>query len=198
MSGHGSGWANPAPAGLIALAVACFIFFALLAGKVKASCLPLMGVWLLGGFVVQLVVGIIELAEGALTGGNVFLYFAAFFMLVGGLEMQLKFFGGKFGWGLDATIDGWAWLALFISLVFIQFCYYKQSTTVMGILLLSLVIAVFFVAMMDGGWLGAQYKPIAAYGLLISGICGLYQACAILVNAAFGKVVMPTGGPVLK
>ncbi len=198
MSGHGSGWANPAPAGLVALGVACFVFFALLGGKVKASCLPLMGVWLLGGFVVQLVVGIVELAEGALTGGNVFLYFSAFFMLVGGLEMQLKFFGGKFAWGLDATIDGWAWLALFISLLFIQFAYYKQSTTVMAILLLSLTIAVFFVAMMDGTWLGPQYKPIAAYLLLLSGICGLYQACAIILNGAFGKTVLPTGGPILK
>ena len=198
MSGHGSGWANPAPAGLVALAVACFVFFALLAGKVKASCLPLMGVWLLGGFVVQLVVGIVELAEGALVGGNVFLYFSAFFMLVGGLEMQLKFFGGKFGWGLDATIDGWAWLALFISLLFFQFAYYKTSTTVMGILLLSLTIAVFFVAMMDGGWMGAQYKPISAYGLLISGILGLYQASAIILNGAFGKTILPVGGPLMK
>ena len=30
-------WANPTPAGLVALAVACFGFFALLSGKVEPS-----------------------------------------------------------------------------------------------------------------------------------------------------------------
>lgn len=43
MSNNNGGWANPAPAGLVALGVACFIFFALLSGKVTAGAMPLMG-----------------------------------------------------------------------------------------------------------------------------------------------------------
>jgi succinate-acetate transporter protein len=81
MSEQEKGWANPAPAGLTALAIACFTFYALLTGKVELTALPLLGAWLLGGFIVQIVVGIIEYKEGNLIGGNVFTVFAAFLCL---------------------------------------------------------------------------------------------------------------------
>jgi hypothetical protein len=86
------GWANPTPAGLVALAIACFGFFALLTGLVTPAASPLLGCWLLGGFVVQVVVGIIDLKGGNTTGGNTFIFFSAFFMLVSGGEMIFKFF----------------------------------------------------------------------------------------------------------
>ncbi|NPV93527.1 MAG: hypothetical protein HPY50_22450 [Firmicutes bacterium] len=191
-------WANPAPAGLVALAVACFIFYALLSGTVKPGALPLLGCWLIGGFVVQLVVGILELKEGALTGGNVFLFFSAFFMLVGGMEMFIKFFAGIYGWPIDATIDGWAWLVLLIILTFYTFAYFKQSALVMSILLVLLDIGVFFVTFIDIGWMSPAYKPFAAYFLLATGVCGIYMSSAIILNAAFGKTVLPVGKPILK
>jgi len=110
-------WSNPTPAGLVALAVACFGFFALLTGKITAGALPLLGCWLLGGFIVQLVVALIDLKGGNTTGGNTFLFFSAFFMLVGGLEMMVKSFLSKTGLTLDARVDGWAWLVLAITLI---------------------------------------------------------------------------------
>ena len=94
MSGNSS-WANPAPAGLVALAVACFTFYAILTGKVDGTAAPLLGCWIIGGFVVQLIVGLIELMEDAVTGGNIFLFFSAFFMLVGGLEFFVKVYSQK-------------------------------------------------------------------------------------------------------
>ena len=53
-SNEHNAWASPAPAGLVALAIACFGFYALLTGKVDHSCIPLLGFWLLGGFFVQI------------------------------------------------------------------------------------------------------------------------------------------------
>lgn len=50
-------WANPAPAGLVALAVSCFCFFALFNERVTENAAALLGWWLLGGFVIQLIVG---------------------------------------------------------------------------------------------------------------------------------------------
>jgi len=199
MSGDGKGWANPAPAGLIALAIACFIFYALLSGTCKApGCLPLMGCWLIGGFVVQFTVGVIELMEGALTGGNVFLFFSAFFMLAGGLEMFVKYYAITQKAPLDATIDGWAWLVLEIALIFYSYAYFKQSSAVMGLVLIALIFGCFFVTFIDMGVLAASYKPYAAYGLLAGGILGLYQSCSMIVNAAAGRTVLPVGGPLLK
>lgn len=192
-------WANPAPAGLVALAVACFCFYALLSGTVKTpGALPLLGCWLIGGFVVQVIVGLLELKEGALTGGNVFLFFSAFFMLAGGMEMFIKYFASINKWPIDATIDGWAWLVLFIILIFYQFAYFKQSTKVMGILLLVLTISVLFVTFIDIGWMSPAYKPAAAYGLLVTGILGIYQSAAMVLNPAFGRTILPTGTPLIK
>lgn len=201
MSGDGKGWANPAPAGLVALGIAGIIFYALLSGHVTAGALPLLGCWLLGGALVQFTVGVIELKEGALIGGNVFLFFSGFFMLAGGLEMFFKYFAAANKWAipLDAHIDGYAWIILTIALIFLTPCYMKTSSTVMGIVLISVTVAAGLVAGLDGGWLpAAPYKPIAAYLLLITGLGGVYQASAIWVNGTFGRNILPTGGPMIK
>ncbi|HBK52898.1 acetate uptake transporter family protein [Syntrophomonas wolfei] len=197
MSGNG-GWANPAPAGLVALAIACFVFYAVLSGTVDHSCIPLMGIWLLGGFVVQFTVAVIELREGATTGGNVFLFFSAFFMFVGGFEFMLKYFAAVNGWAMDAHIDGWAWLVLWLSLILWTPAYLKQSPLVMSLIVLLLDVAVFFVAFMDIGWLGHSYAPVAAIFLLASGVLAIYLAAAIILNTAFGRAVLPLPGPILK
>lgn len=191
-------WANPAPAGLVALAVACFTFFALLGGKVTAGALPLMGCWLIGGFVVQLAVAIIELKQGATTGGNVFLFFSAFFMLTGGIEMFIKFAAPLKGWELDTTIDGWAWMVLFFILVLYTVAYLRESNLVMNFILLFLDVGVFFVTFIDIAWLPASFKPAAAYPLLAAGILAIYLSASIVINKAFDKTVLPVGKPLLR
>jgi len=201
MSGHGSGWANPAPAGLVALGVAGLTFYALLSGSVSAGALPLLGCWLMGGALVQFTVGVIELKEGALVGGNVFLFFSGFFMLAGALEMFVKYFAAayKFPIPLDAHIDGYAWIILSIALIFLTPVYMKSSNTVMGLILILLTPAAILVALMDGGWIGATpWKPIAAYLLGGVGLLGVYMASAIWVNSTFGRTIMPTGSPMIK
>lgn len=202
MSGHGGGWANPAPAGLVALAMACFTFFALLTGKVGGTCIGLMGLWLIGGFVVQVIVGVIELMEGNTTGGNVFTFFSAFFMLVTGLELVFKFFAAVHGWQIagtpiDARIDGWAWLPLAIALLVWTPAYFK-GPLFMTLLVLSLDVAVPIVAFKDMGLLAASWGPIAGLFLLIAGIFGLYVSSAIVLNTAYGKQVLPMPGPIVK
>ena len=74
---NGTTWANPATAGLTALAIVCTCFFAILTGIVPHTAAPMLGCWMIGGFVVQFVVALIELRSGAMLGGNVFLLFSA-------------------------------------------------------------------------------------------------------------------------
>ena len=181
MSGN-KGWANPAPAGLVALAMACFTFYAVLTGKVDHSCIPLLGCWLIGGFVIQLVVGIMELLEGNSTGGNVFLFFSAFFMLVGGMEFFVKFLAHSNSWTMDARIDGWAWLSLAIALLLWTPAYFK-APLVLTLIVLALDVAVPLIAFMDMGVIAkATWAPIAGYFLMISGLLALYLSGAIIVN----------------
>lgn len=198
MADHGNGWANPGPAGLVALAMACFTFFALFTGRVEGTALPLLGIWLIGGFVVQVIVAVIEIKEGSILGGNVFLFFSAFFMLATGLECLFKFWMGTKGITLDARIDGWAWLALAIALVLWSPGYFKAPLA-MILCVLSLDIAVPVVALKDlaviPGTIGA---PLAGTFLLLAGIFGLYMGAGTILNTALGKQVLPLGSPWIK
>ncbi|MEL1136483.1 GPR1/FUN34/YaaH family transporter [Desulfitobacterium sp. THU1] len=196
MSNNQGGWANPSPAGLVALGVACFTFFALLSGKVTAGAMPLMACWLIGGFVVQVIVGVIELKEGQIVGGNVFLYFSAFFMLVGGLEFFVKYFAAIQQWSipLDTHIDGWAWLVLSFCLVMWTPAYFK-STSILSLAVVLVDIAVVQVAFLDLGILDPSFKPIAGYALLFAGILAMYLSSALVVNTAYGKTIFPITKP---
>jgi len=188
-------WANPAPAGMIALAVACFAFYAILNGHVGGPAQALLGCWLMGGFAVQLCVGLIELKSGSIIGGNVFLFFSAFFMLTSGLEQLFSFFAPIYHW-LPATasplgsIDGWAWLVLAIGLTTWTAAYLKSPWSLF-ILIVALDIAAFilaftFLGMIDQPGLGGVF-------LLIAGIFGLYTGCGIVLNSAFDKNIIPMG-----
>lgn len=200
MSNEKVGWANPSPAGLVALAIACFTFFAVLSGRCTGEGNPLLflGIWLIGGFVVQLVVGLIDLAEGNLLGGNTFLFFSAFFMLVGGLEFIFEFFAGVHGWKINAGVDGWAWLVLFLILIPYTIAFMKQTAASLGLAVLILFVGVFFVTFSKLGMLGASAHTYAAWCLLIAGILALWTSGAIILNNAFGRTVMPVGSPIIK
>jgi len=186
-------WANPTPAGLVALAVACFCFFALLGGFVEKSAMPLIGCWLLGGFAVQIVVALLDLKGGNLPGGNTFLFFSAFFMLVGGIEMFVKYNGIMTGSLLDTRIDGFAWLALTIvvALWTPAFC---KSFNLLSIVVLLLDVALPFITLNDFKVLPAGLVPVPGYVLLAAGLVAIYLGAATVVNAAFGKTVYPVLG----
>lgn len=187
-------WSNPTPAGLVALAIACFCFFAILTGKVTHDAMPLLGCWLLGGFVVQFVVALLDLKGGNNTGGNTFLFFSAFFMLVGGLEMIMKFDMINKGIVFDAHIDGWAWMVLTAAIILWTPAFFK-STRLLTMIVLVLDVSLPFITLMDLGVLPKTYAVIPGWGLLIAGIIAIYLSSAIVVNTAFGKEVYPLPGP---
>jgi succinate-acetate transporter protein len=85
-------FATPGPAGLAALAVACFGFGAVFLGLVKPGGLPLLAAWLFGGCLVQYTTAVMELKDHNILGGNVFMFFSAFFMLGAALSVLSKFF----------------------------------------------------------------------------------------------------------
>ena len=183
-------WANPTPAGLVALAVACACFFAMLTGKVEASAMPLLGCWLLGGFVIQIAVAILDLKGGNGTGGNTFLFFSAFFMLVGGIEMIVKYNAIVAGAPLDARIDGWAWSVLTI-VVWLWTPAFFTKFTLLSVVVILLDIALPFIALTDLGVIAKSYSHVAAWALLGAGAVAVYLGAATVVNKAFGKTIYP-------
>ena len=197
MSGHGGGWANPGPAGLVALAMACFIFFAVQTGQVTAGAVPIMGIWLLGGLVVQVIVGVIELREGNTTGGNVFTFFSAFFMMVTGLDLFFKFFAATNGWKIDARVDGWAWLALTTALTVWTPAYFKSPKSLCAVVVLLLP-ALWIVTFTDMGVWPRTLVPIAGWFLFAAGWFGLYTGSAVVLNTAYGRTILPMGAPLIR
>ena len=141
-------WANPTPAGLVALAVACFCFFGLLNGFVEKSAMPLIGCWLIGGFAVQIFVGLIDLKNGNHAGGNTFLFFSAFFMLVGGIEMFVKHNAIISGVPVDTRVDGFAWLALSL-VVFLWTPAFLKPFSLLSLIVLPLNVALPFITLLD-------------------------------------------------
>jgi len=89
---HEHSFATPGPAGLGALAVACFGFAAVFLGKVDLSGYPILAAWLIGGGIVQYTVAVMELKDHNITGGNVFLFFSAFFMFGAALSVFAKWY----------------------------------------------------------------------------------------------------------
>ena len=182
-------WSNATPAGLVALAVACFCFFAILTKQVNGSAISLIGCWLLGGFVIQLVVAIIDLKSGNMTGGNTFLYFSGFFMLVSGSEMIVKAVCVANKVAFDGRVDGWAWLALFLVVLTWTPAFFKIPS-VLSLIVLALDFALPFLVLTD--MYGKEtFAPYAAWGLLIAGILGIYLSAAMVTNNAYGKTIMP-------
>jgi Predicted membrane protein len=192
----GHSFVTPGPAGLVALAMACFTFGAVHTHQVDHSCIPLLGIWLIGGFIVQIIVGIIELKDGNILGGNIFTFFSAFFMLVNGLELLFKFFAAQNGWKIDARIDGWAWLALSIALLLWSPGYFKAPLS-MILMVLALDVAAPVIALMDLQWI-PPVTMLSGTMLYIAGCCALYTSAAVVLNTVFGKTILPTGSPLIK
>jgi len=183
-------WANPTPAGLVALAVACACFFAMLTGRVETSAMPLIGCWLLGGFVVQIAVGLLDLKGGNHTGGNTFLFFSAFFMLVGGIEMMCKYSPLLNDLPLDARIDGYAWSILTLVL-YLWTPAFLTRFNLLSIIVLLLDAALPFIALTDLGLIPKQFSHVAAWSLLLAGLVAIYLSAATVVNQAYGRTVYP-------
>jgi hypothetical protein len=183
-------WANPTAAGLVALAAACVCFFAFLTGRVSAAAMPLIGCWLLGRFVIQFVVALLDLKGGNLAGGNTFLFFCAFFMLVSGLEMLLKYNAIKAGAPLDGRVDGYVWSALTI-VVWLWTPAFCAKFSLLSIVVVLLDIALPFIALFDLGVLPLSYSQIPAWSLLAAGAVAVYLSSAIVVNGTFKKTIYP-------
>ncbi len=196
MSSHGGDWANPGPAGLAALGVACFIFYGLLSGKVTGAAIPLMGLWLLGGFIIQFTVAVIELKEKSMSGGNIFLFFCGFFMLTSGLSFLFKYYASTQGWVIDAHIDGWAWIVLSAIVIMWGPAFFDRPL-VFCLMVIGLMVACPFICLMDLGVLSHKYAAIPAYALLWSGILGTYYAGAGVLNTAYGRAILPVGKPLV-
>lgn len=191
---------TPGPAGLGALAVACFGFGAVFTGKVSLGGFPLLAAWLIGGGVVQYTVAVMELKDHNMTGGNVFLFFAAFFMFGAALSVLSKYLmlSGVVGSVKpESMVEGFCWMAGASFLTAVTPAYLK-SPLPLFVLVLLLDVVLWLIVGLDMGILKANLKPLVGYLLYASGWVGIYLVAAMVNNHVFGRMVLPTFGSIVK
>jgi len=199
MSAHDHTFANPGPAGLIALAMACFAFWAMYTGRVTGDAGPVLAAWMFGGGLVQYAVGWMELRNGEIRGGNVFLFFGAFFMFTNAIGLMVKYLLAKNGLPMDVRIEGYTWIACTIGLILLTPLYAYKTTSIMFLLVCIVDICLILISFMDMGVLAkATYAPPTGWMLFVVGCLGLYVAGAVGCNTHFGKTFFPLPGPVIK
>ncbi|MGV8057996.1 MAG: acetate uptake transporter family protein [Smithellaceae bacterium] len=191
--------ASSGPAGLGALGAICFGFGAVFFGWVKVEGLPLLAAWLIGGGIVQFVVAMNELKHNNISGGNVFLFFAAFFMFAAALSTIAKFLMIKSGMAPDPYIEGWCWLAGASFLTLVTPAYLKVNKILFFVIVLADII-LFGIAGLDLGIFPnpAMVKTMLGAGLMLVGWMAIYMAGAIIVNTTFGKAIFPIPAPFVK
>ena len=183
----------------LSFAAGCYCFGAIHCGLIQGNPLPLLACWVLGGFIIQYNVANRELDEGNQLGGNVFMFFAAFFMLGNVLGCLLKTFLPYLGIAYNTTIEGYGWLACTIALITWTPYYWKTSNGGMCTAVTFCDIALTCITLKDLGlWSGRVSGLCAGIPLFIAGTSALYVAAAIQLNTAFQKTVLPLPGPWLK
>jgi len=199
MSEHPHTFANPAPAGLIALAMACWAFWAMYTGRVTGDAAPALAAWMVGGGLVQYAVGWMELRNGDIKGGCVFLFFGAFFMFVTALSLITKYLCAKNGLVVDARIEGYCWMACAIGLIGFTPGYMKGSPKLMFLVVCIVDVCLVLIALMDMGAIAkAVYAAPTGWAVFVVGCCGLYLSTAIMTNTMFGRTILPTTTPMVK
>lgn len=191
---------SPGPAGLGALAVACFGFGAVFSGKVGLGGLPLLAAWLVGGGIVQYTVAVMELKDHNMTGGNVFLFFSAFFMFGAALSVLAKYLmlSGVIGTVKpESMVEGFCWMAGASFLTVVTPSYLKSPIPLFLIVLL-LDVVLWMIVGLDMGIFGPQIKPMIGYLLYAAGWIAIYLVGAIVNNTVYGRVILPTFGVLIK
>lgn len=191
---------SPGPAGLGALAVACFGFGAVFCGKVGLGGLPLLAAWLVGGGIVQYTVAVMELKDHNMTGGNVFLFFSAFFMFGAALSVLAKYLmlSGMIGAVKpESMVEGFCWMAGAAFLTAVTPSYLKSPPPLLLIVLL-LDVALWMIVGLDMGKFDVALKPVVGNLLYAAGWTAIYLVAALVNNNIFGRVVLPTFGTLVK
>jgi len=191
-------FASPGPAGLAALAVARFGFGAVFLGKVGLGGLPLLAAWLVGGGIVQWTTAVMELKDHNIVGGNVFLFFAAFFIFAAALSVFAKFMLLSFNLKPLSYVEGWCWMAGAGFLTVVTPAYFKANKAIC-ILVVLVDVVLWTIVTLDLGIADpAVWKPVVAYLLIVAGWIGIYLAGAIVCNTTFGKAIYPVPSPFIK
>ena len=183
--------ADPAPLGLIGLAVAALVLGLTDLGWASAADKSLMIPWTLFlGATAQLIAGIIDFRRANIFGGTAFTAYSLLWYAVSATLLITIF--------TDAAVDTTHYahgLIGFLIFSLILTVAATMTNKVLFIVLIGIDLAIFFlVGQLLGGW---PAEPVGVSLLAVSA-SSFYGAGAVLINRMAGRTVVPVGKPFWK
>lgn len=177
--------ANPAPLGLFAFASTTWLLSMVNAGWFdEKSLVVVLAMALVFGGIAQIIAGILCFMRGNAFPGVAFVSYGAFWIT---LVTFAKFLGG----GAPAAFVGW-WL--FVWGVFSFYMWIATFRHNMALQLVFLALWITFVLLAVGDWFGLGASHTAGgYMGLVTAILAAYLSAAEVINADFGRTVLPVG-----
>ena len=197
-------WADPGPMGFIALAVGIFSFVPVFTGWVPREAIMATLPWGVAAVIALIIVTIIEFRNRNPVGAFAF---GAFGIIIAG-ALTINVIKGFAMFVSKSTvppalaegalmIDAMAWLALAIAILAVGFvCGLRWRSFAIAVWVGD--VGVWIITMVNFGVLSHAMGAVGGYFLFLLGIYFLYIGIAEFVNPAFGKTILPLGGPLFK
>lgn len=189
---------NPAPLGLLGLAIACAALVPAGFGHgvgpegIKPEVFGTAAVFaLLFGGGCQLISGLMNFANRNTFGGTIFTAFAFNWIIT-----AISFFGVAMGWNIDHATILSTEIILFVAFVFLTYGFGFFSST---LFLFLLDIDLLYVCKIIRGFTHTRIldTPIGVLTVLL-GLIGLWLALAGLINPVSGSPILKIGGPMFR
>jgi len=194
-----STWVNVTAAGELALAIAVIGLGAQLLGRLDSTAGLILGIWIACGGLIHLAVGVGCQLKGLNTNANAFWLFGTFLMLASGIEFVVRYLAAVNGWGPIAhTVNGYMWIPIWFAVWFWTPSILKEAPLVFILTVLCLDIAFPITSLLHLKILGHAAAPVAGYCLWIAGALTTYMGGATVMNASFGRSILPLGAPIIK
>lgn len=185
--------ANPAPLGLMGFGMTTVLLNLHNAGVFALGTMILaMGIFY--GGLAQIIAGILEYKKGNTFGVTAFTSFGLFWLSLVGLLVLPKFTGFE---GPDAVAMGMYFFMWGLFTMMMFFATLKNNIT-LSFVFASLFILLYLLALKEWGAIPINISWIIGVEGIICGFSAIYLAMAEVINGAFGKTVLPIGGPILK
>jgi succinate-acetate transporter protein len=184
--------ADPAPLGLAAFAVTTALLSGVNAGKITTGALVFVGMALAYGGIAQFAAGMWEFRKGNTFGATAFTSYAAFWLGIGFLfvfDVVGKAPAFAFG-GTGAVWFFFVW-AVFTTYMWIT-SWRTNAALVVTFALLTAALWALYIGAMHGDAFGKGFTGFGGWLGIVTAIAAGYTSFAGVINATFGRVVLPT------
>lgn len=189
---------DASPASALALATSTMGVFCALTGIIGVDGLPVLALWLFGGFSIHLYAGIAALRRGNTLDAAIFVYYGNYLELVGGAGFLLKWLSAHNGWSINFLLDGFMWIPLSVGLWFWSYAIFRECPGVLSVGILFADIAFPLISITGMGLLGAPFATAAGLCLLGTSICFMYVGGAGLLASVYQRPILPLGRPLVR